>query len=261
MAGADDDRLTGRLDEDQEALVAAATPLGFELRQPRKRPLEDHALTAFEGADAVLSRLTGEVDGAKVDVFEYDWIRYGSKGSVHRGRQLLAVLRHPAFEGEARCTRQSSQTTGGAVLDVILMLAVLALLFWILIPIVLIQRLRGQDVVTRDWLVGDPEFDKRFGVHAKTREAAIRALPIGFQRLAVSADLRGPIEIRPGMLAFGLEGKNLDAAVFGEAARLAKRIVGVYAPTGGKGGSAYRVATDALDDIAPASTDARRAER
>jgi hypothetical protein len=225
MTRPDDDRIADRLDEDQERLVATATPLGFELRQPRKRPFEDFALKSFEAPDNVLTRLTGEVDGALVDVFEYDWVQPGAKGAVHRGRRIAVVLRHPAFEGDARCTWEQIQSLALKVFLIWPLFAFLIVtLFWLLVPIWLWQHSKGADVFARDWRVGNKEFDKRFKVHSSSSEEALRALPLATQALAVSENLQGPIEVRPGMLAVGVDGKSLDPETFERSISLAKRL-------------------------------------
>ncbi len=244
---ADDDRLRGRLDEDQDRLIAAAAPHGFELRQPRKRPLEEHALVAFETADNVLTRLTGEVDGAKVDLFEYDWVQAGAKGAVSRGRRIALVLRHPAFEGEARCRWEQFQGFAAKMTWWSLVLVFGVLLFWLLVPIWLYQYSQGRNPFPKSWPVGNPEFEKRFQVVSSSGEQAKRALPAAMQALVVAEGTRGPIEVRPGLLALGLEGKSLDPQTFERAVRVARRVVRVYAPSTDDARTAYRVADDPAD--------------
>jgi hypothetical protein len=247
----DDDRIRGRLDEDQERLIAATAPLGFELRQPRKRPLEEHKLKAFEAADTVLTRLTGEVDGALVDLFEYDWVRPGTKGAVQRGRRIVAVLRHPAFEGEARCTWESFQSLVGKLVIWTLIAAVTIMIFYIVIPIWLYQYSKGENPFPKNWKVGNPEFEKRFKVNGPSLEQAKRALPIAMQSLVVAEGLTGPIEVRPGTLALGFDEKSLDPAMFEKVMRVTKRVVEAYAPPPAHAGAAYRVATDELEEAEP----------
>lgn len=258
---ADDDRVRGRLDEDQERLLEAAAPHGFELRQPRKRPFEELALTAFEAADTVLTRLTGEIDGAKVDVFEYDWVTPGSRGAVSRGRRIVLVLRHPAFEGEVRCRWDDYQDPLAKALWWSMLAGLGILLSWLLVPIWLYQYSKGQNPFPKRWPVGNAVFEKRFKVHSSSGDEAKRALPGAMQELVVSETLMGPIEVRPGLLAIGLDGKSLDAPTLERALSLAKRVMRAYAPPPNETGMAYRVADDReLDADLEREEEATRAE-
>lgn len=266
----DEDRFDAgghRLDEDQSRLQDAAAPLGFELRQPRKRPLEEYALTAFEAPSEVLARVSGEVQGARVELFEYDWATPGTKGSVTRGRRVVAVLRHPAIAGNATCVWNRHQSIPAQILQAVLALIAFATLFWILIPVWAIWFFQGKRIFGKDWKVGDATFDKRFMVDGPSLADAQSALPTSVQALAVREDLRGPLEIKPGLFAFDVGAARLDADALERAVRLTKEIIDGFDPMPAQRGLAYRVAAadvgsvappevEALDDPSPAATKA-----
>lgn len=258
----DDDRIQGRLDEDQERLIAAATPLGLELRQPRKRPFEEYALGSFEKADSVMTRLSGEIEGAKVDLFEYEWMQPGGRGTVRRGRRIALLLRHPAFDGEARCTWEQFETAGAKIFSWSLMSFLGLMLFWIVVPLWLIRYLKGGNPSPKSQRIGNPEFEKRFKILSSSGEMAKRAIPEAIQALAVDEGWKGPIEVRPGMLAVGLQGNVLDAERLEEAVRLAKRLVRAYAPPAPMAAIPYRVADDGdTADVAGDAIDEDEASR
>lgn len=251
----DDDRLGELLDEDQERLVATAAPYGFELRQPRKRPLEEYGLRAFEGADTVLTRLSGEIDGARVELFEYDWVQTGSKGSVQRGRRTIALVKHPSIDGEARCTWKFVQSAPGRALLFVFQLAMLAMLFWLVIPIWIVQYLRGEDPFPKDHDVGDPDFRRRFKVASASTELARRALPEALRRVVLDAELKGPLEVRPGLVALSMRYSELDPIELERAIALTRRVVHAYAPPGDRPNAAYRVASEVAPHPARATDD------
>ncbi len=254
----DDERITEKLDEDQERLVAAAAPLGFELRQPRKRPLEDHKLTTFHMADTVLTRLTGEIDGALVDVFEYDWVQPGARGVVGRGRRILAVLRHPSFEGEVKCVPKTKMNIFAKAFIALALLFCIATIWWLLIPIWLWQYSRGQNPFPRNWNLGNGAFRDRFKVHGPSLEKARQALPPKALDVALAENLSGPIEVRPGTFAFSFDDKSLDAATLERTLKAAKRVVATYAPAANEAGTAYRIATDQDDALAAEEVEEER---
>jgi hypothetical protein len=260
-SSADDERLAGRLDEDQARLLAAVSPYGFELRQPRKRPFEDYELEAFEAPDTVLTRLSGEIDGVPVDIFEYDWVQPGAKGAVNRGRRIAILIRHPAIDGRARCTWETFQTLGAKIFYGALIAFVFATLFWLLIPIWLVQHYQGKSTFGRDWRVGDAEFDKRFKVDGPSHAEALRALPCAMQQLALAEELHGPIEVRPGILAMALTAKRFDPQTFERAYALAKRALAAYAPPPAQAGTAYRIATDVIPEPLDEAPESESAER
>ncbi len=240
MSGDDGDRIDGRLDEDQQELIAAAEPFGFELRQPRKRPLEDLALAAFEPADAVTTRLRGTVDGTPADLFEYSWTFRGRRSVT--GTRIVLVLRHPSIDGEAHCTREALPgVLGQAVVWFALGIVFLAL-FWLVLPIMWMQHRRGERVWTSDHRVGDREFDRRFNVDALNRDLAKRALPLALQQLVVAAEMKGPIDVRPGQIALAIDADRLDPETLSRAVRIGRSVLGIYAPKPDVPELAYRVA-------------------
>lgn len=255
-----------RLDEDQSRLVEAAASRRFELRQARKAPLEAYRLTAFEPPDAVLTRLTGEIEGAPLDLFEVEWVARGSKGATYRGKRVMAVLRHPSFAGEARCTWEHFQGVALTLVKWTLIAFVLVAAFWLILPLWFVRSRRGERTFDRDWRVGDAAFDRRFRVDGPSQADARRALPRAFQSFVVERDLRGPIEVRPGMLAVDVGATTLDPEAFERALALSKAILAIYAPPPGTSATAYRVAgeTDAAAPLSGEAGDddeARRATR
>lgn len=266
MSGEEQDRSQARLDEDEIRLVAAATPLGLELRQARTRPFEAYRLASFEKADKMLTRLSGEVEGAKVDLFEYEWAQPGGRGPTTRGRRVALVLRHPSFEGEARCTRRShDEPLGAKILASVQRVLLWLMFFWIVLPVWLIRRLRGQPPFPKSRSIGNRELENGFEILSSSADMAARALPPAMQTLAVEGAWKGPLEVRPGMVAVGLRDEVLEPAALERALDLARQVVRAYAPPTPMPAVPYRVATHAdtaderADDAGPerASTRAR----
>lgn len=246
MAVYRDDRIADPLDEGQRQLIGAATPAGFQLRQPQIRPLVDYNLQTFERPASMTTHLTGQVGGVPVDVFDYSWVKV-YKRRQERGTRVVLVLRDPRFEGEACCSWEDSQTLVAKTLKFFFVALVVLAAFWVVLPLVVFQRARGKTLFGRDCRVGDPAFDNRFRVDSPSRERAVQALPLTMQQLVVAEGLRGPIEVAPGQLALGLQTTPLDPLdpqSFERARALAYRVLEAYGATRPQSGPAYRIADD-----------------
>lgn len=235
-----EDRIKGRLDEDQEQLLEVASPLGFELRQPRTRPLEDLKLKSFETPTSVSTRLSGKLNGVPIDVYEYGWVTQGKHS--RSGNRIVLVLRDPSFEGEAHCTWETFQSIPAKIFQWTLIAFVLVAAFYIIIPILLYQWWKGGPTLGSDHSVGNEDFDTCFRVDGPTKQEAQRALPLAMQELVMDERLKGPIDIRPGHLALAIDAERLDAQTFTRAIAIAKRVLELYSKTKAPPPTAYRVA-------------------
>lgn len=148
----------------------------------------------------------GAVDGAHVDLYEYDSTSTDSEGASSTSTTLLAVAAHPWIPGSAGVTVDFREwSTGGALFG-----AVWDVMTWFPPFIILKVAMHLNEAANPDRVVGHPEFDRLYVVRADSAEAAAHAIPEALRDALVATAFQGHLELRPGYLLLSVSGARFD---------------------------------------------------
>ena len=227
MARDTEDLLEGRLDEDERALAEAVAHAGFELRRPRKRPWEELALDALPAPQDVVARITGNVGGALVDVYEYEVAATEGKPRT----VVAAIVRHPGITGQANISKNTDDPWYAWVLVALLLLGFLPITLPIGLWLFLTYKF-GKQPAQPKWesrAIGSKDFAHKYKVKAPSVEGATAAVPPALQTLLATGS-GITMQVRPGLLACTLPLERLDRTSAPRAIELAERLLAAAVP-------------------------------
>lgn len=184
---------------------------GFTSELPPRDVLAPFLPWMFSNPDRTTFHARGEVQGATVDVYEYEYSSTDADGNSTTHQELIAMAWHPRIVGGARLYPDGAAWGGlDASIDALLWLP----------PFVLIRgiawALRGMFGTNYpDRNVGHHEFDRLYIVNAPTDEDAQRAIPPALRDTLLRMSFRGSIELRQGLVIVRVPGASLHVTKLG----------------------------------------------
>lgn len=164
----------------------------------------------------------GHVESTPVELYHYEHYWTDSDGNSQGGAALLACVHHPWVAGGASITLDWKQwSTFAAVFDAVTWFP----------PFLLLKAVTAyNEARDPDRVVGHPEFDRLYYVHADSQEVAARTIPPALGEFLSRLAFRGTIELRPGLILFALESAGLDGDGVDRTLSYVRGLVGAYPP-------------------------------
>lgn len=156
----------------------------------------------FPTPDACVVRAVGALDATRVELYEYDHTSRDSDGVAVHGRTLLACVHHAWVSGGASITLDRKQWSSlSAAIDAAMWFP----------PFVFVKAFQlWAESKDPDHMVGHPDFDRLYYVHADSQEIAARTITPMLGEFLTRYAFRGTIELRPGMILYALHDARFD---------------------------------------------------
>lgn len=203
----------------QEAL----RPYGFVLDVAKASGLAQYApFTFFSTPNEYLVGAFGQIEGARVEAYEYEYTSSDSEGHTTHHDDFVVAIHSPWVHGGVAFLPDHTQWGGvSAALDT---------LFWIP-PFIILKAFQSvMEAKHPDRNVGDAEFDRLYRVRAESDEAAARAIVPAFRQVCLRLAFRGTVEMRPGVLLYSPYQHRMDGTSIVPALGIGAAFLGALAP-------------------------------
>ena len=150
----------------------------------------------FDTPDECVVFASGSVDGVNAELYEYDSSSRDSDGNTSYSTTLLACLHHPWVTGGASITLDWKEwSTLAAAIDAAMWFP----------PFLFVKAIQMYaESRDPDHVLGHPEFDRLYHVHAPSLDHASRAIPPALREFLARYAFKGTVELRPGLILYAL---------------------------------------------------------